>query len=157
MVQFLDELEKPAEAYRGPFLPIFCTGVYNIHSYLIPVNLQDIRKGLSELKEGLKKIKSELDEHFSETDISDSFISEMWSFVAKATRRLEDLQDDVTMADTAFSKAVSYYGEEDRHMSSSEFYGIFKTFITSYKVNLISRRSFTQLTSFKFQEMSSRE
>ena len=107
----------------------------NISLTCATVNLQDIRKGLSELKEGLKKIKSELDEHFSEADIKDPFISQMWGFMRKATHKLEDLQDDATEADTAFSKAVSYYGEEDRNMSSSEFYGIFKTFVTSYRVS----------------------
>lgn len=93
-----------------------------------------MRKGFSELRDGLKKIKSELDEHFSDTDLSTPFVSQMWSFVGKAGSRLEDLQDDIEAADTAFNKAVSYYGEEDRGMTSSEFYGIFKTFVTSYKV-----------------------
>lgn len=101
---------------------------------LRPVNLLELRKGFAELRDGLKKIKSELDEHFSDADINTPFVSQMWSFVGKAGSRLEDLQDDIETADTMFNKAVSYYGEEDRGMTSSEFYGIFKTFVTSYKV-----------------------
>lgn len=68
-------------------------------------------------------------------DLNNTFISQMWSFVGKAGSRLEDLQDDINIADTTFNQAVSYYGEEERGMTSSEFYGIFKTFVTSYKVH----------------------
>ena len=32
-------------------------------------------------------------------------------------------------------EVVRYYGEDERNMSSSEFYGIFKTFVTSYRVS----------------------
>ncbi|KAL5511448.1 hypothetical protein ACEPAH_4664 [Sanghuangporus vaninii] len=113
MADFLNELEKPADAYR--------------------VNLLELRKGFVELRDGLKKIKSELDEHFSDADLNTPFVSQMWSFVGKASSRLDDLQDDIETADTMFNKAVSYYGEEDRGMTSSEFYGIFKTFVSSYK------------------------
>ena len=96
--------------------------------------MQDVKKGLGELRDGLRRIKSELDEHYAEVDLNDAFISQMWGFVAKASSRLEDLQDDVNMADTTFNQAVSYYGEDDKGMGTSEFYGIFKTFVTSYKV-----------------------
>lgn len=114
MEKFLDELEKPAEAYR--------------------INLQDLRKGLSELRDGLKRIRKELEEHFSDPLEDDRYGKQMWQFVAKATNQVEDLVDDVNNAEATFNEAVSYYGEEDKGMSSSEFYGIFKTFVTSYRV-----------------------
>lgn len=98
------------------------------------MNLLEVRKSYAELRDGLRKIKKELDEHFSDADLGSPFVSQMWSFVGKAGNNLEDLQDDLTVADTKFTQAVSYYGEEDRGMTSSEFYGIFKTFVTSYKV-----------------------
>ncbi|KAF8061453.1 hypothetical protein FPV67DRAFT_279876 [Lyophyllum atratum] len=113
MEAFLEELEKPADAYR--------------------VNSQDLRKGLSELREGLKRIRQELGEHFADLDESDRYGRQMWSFVKKANMQMEDLIHDVNNADSTFTDAVSYYGEEDKNMSSSEFYGIFKTFVTSYK------------------------
>lgn len=108
------------------------------------VNLLDIRKGVGELREGLKRVKSELEEHFADVDLRDAFISQMWSFVGKATPRMDDLLDDVNEADSAFSEANRYYGEEDRGMTSSEFYGIFKTFITSYKVGHPLNASFNE-------------
>ncbi|KAH8980827.1 hypothetical protein EDB86DRAFT_505043 [Lactarius hatsudake] len=113
MEVFLDELSAPAEAYR--------------------VNLQDVRKGLTELREGLRSIRQELNEHFSEVEQNDRYSKQMWGFLGKATRQMEDLTDDVNAADTLFTDVVRYFGEDDKNMSSSEFYGVFKTFITSYR------------------------
>ncbi|KAF8803585.1 hypothetical protein BYT27DRAFT_7225940 [Phlegmacium glaucopus] len=113
MEEFMEELEKPAEAYR--------------------VNLQDIRKDLSDLQHGLVRIRQELVEHFTDLDDKDRYGKQMWAFYNKANVQLEDLVDDVRHADTTLVDAIKYYGEEDKNMSSSEFYGIFKTFVTSYK------------------------
>ena len=65
---------------------------------------------------------------------TDRYGTQMWTFVGRATSQLEDLVDDVNHADSLFNEVVKYYGEDERNMSSSEFYGIFKTFVTSYKV-----------------------
>jgi len=113
MEDFLDELAKPSEAYR--------------------VNLQDLRKELAELRDGLKRIRQELGEHFADMDQTEKYGKQMWSFVGKANSQLEDLIDNVNLADTTFTEAIKYFGEEDKTMSSSEFYAIFKTFVTSYK------------------------
>ncbi|KAJ7632366.1 hypothetical protein FB45DRAFT_912263 [Roridomyces roridus] len=113
MEDFLEELSKPSEAYR--------------------VNLQDLRKELGELREGLKRIRQELGDYFADMDQNDKYGKQMWTFVGRANSQLEDLIDNVNLADTTFTEAIKYYGEEDKTMSSSEFYGIFKTFITSYR------------------------
>ena len=57
-------------------------------------------------------------------------------FIRKASDQVDDLVDDVNHAESTFNEVVKYYGEDERNMSSSEFYGIFKTFVTSYKVHL---------------------
>ncbi|THH33008.1 hypothetical protein EUX98_g1231 [Antrodiella citrinella] len=113
METFLDELNAPAEAYR--------------------VNLLDVRKTLTELREGLKRIRHELSEHFADAEQADRYGKQMWNFIGKATSQLEDLSDDVRLADSTFSEVVKYYGEDEKNMTSSEFYGIFKTFVTSYR------------------------
>ncbi|KAJ7684827.1 hypothetical protein DFH06DRAFT_20524 [Mycena polygramma] len=113
MEDFLEELGKPAEAYR--------------------VNLQDLRKGLGELRDGLKRIRQELGEYFADMDQNEKYGKQMWNFVGKANIQLGDLIDNVNLADTTFTEAIKYFGEEDKSMSSSEFYAIFKTFVTSYK------------------------
>ncbi|KAJ7134999.1 hypothetical protein C8R43DRAFT_626176 [Mycena crocata] len=107
MEDFLEELAKPAEAYR--------------------VNLQDLRKGLGELRDGLKRIRQELGEHFADMDQTEKYGKQMWNFVGKANIQLEDLIDNVNLADTTFTEAIKYFGEEDKTMGSSEFYAIFKT------------------------------
>jgi cytokinesis protein len=109
--------------------------------YALPVNLQDVRKSLTDLREGLKRIKQELADHFSDMEQADRYGKQMWSFVRKASGQVEDLVDDVNHADATFNEVVRYYGEEDRNMSSSEFYGIFKTFVTSYRVRFTQQQS----------------
>ncbi|THH07256.1 hypothetical protein EW146_g9373, partial [Bondarzewia mesenterica] len=121
MEEFLNELTKPAEAYR--------------------VNLAEVRKGLSELREGLNTIRAELRDHFSEVDQNDRYSKQLWGFLGKATQRLEDVVDDVNNADTTFTEVVKYFGEDDKNMKSSEFYGIFKTFITSYRKCQLDNRT----------------
>lgn len=101
---------------------------------LFSVSLQDVRKQLAELREGLKRIRQELADHYSDIEQSDRYGKQMWTFVGKAVSQLEDLVDDVNHADSTFNEVVKYYGEDERNMSSSEFYGIFKTFVTSYRV-----------------------
>lgn len=92
------------------------------------------------MRDGLKAIRQELNEHFSEVEQNDRYSKQMWGFAGKATQQLEDLIDDVNAADSLFTEVVRYFGEDDKNMTSSEFYGIFKTFITSYRV-----RDFTSL------------
>ena len=75
-----------------------------------------------------------MNDHFTEIEQNDRYSKQMWAFLGKATKRLEDLVDGVNTADTTYAEVVKYFGEEDKNMSSSEFYGILKTFITSYKV-----------------------
>ncbi len=98
------------------------------------VNLQDVRKGLTELRDGLKAIRQELKEHFSEIEQNDRYSKQMWGFLGKATKQMEDLNDDVNAADTLFTEVVRYFGEDEKNVSSTEFYGTSKTFITSYRV-----------------------
>lgn len=93
-----------------------------------------MRKDLTELRDGLKRIRKELAEHFADMDETNRYGKQLWNFVSRANSQMEDLTDDVKNADALFTDVIKYYGEEDKNMTSSEFYGIFKTFVTSYKV-----------------------
>jgi cytokinesis protein len=89
------------------------------------------------MREGLASVRTELNDHFSEMDMmspDDNYGKKMWRFSAEAAERLEDLVDEVNLADATFSEVTKLYGEDDRNMTSAEFYGIFKTFVTSYRV-----------------------
>jgi cytokinesis protein len=98
------------------------------------VNLQDIRKAMTGLRDGLAHIRQELADHCSDLDENDQYATQMISFYTKASLQLEDLEDDVKNAESTFVDVINHYGEDDKNMTTSEFYGIFKTFVTSYKV-----------------------
>lgn len=134
MEEFLEELNRPSEAYRG----IFEHGarILNITLIVVLDSLQDVRKDLANLREGLKKIRQELTDHFANVEPNNQYGTKMWAFLKKATALLEDLVDDVNAAESTYSEVAQFYGEEEKNMTSSEFYGIFKTFITSYRVSI---------------------
>ena len=88
---------------------------------------------LGELREGLKQIRQELNDHYTDIAEHDGFSKQMWSFMGRATSKIEYLVDDVTHAEITFHEVVRYYGEDDQTMSSTEFFAIFKTFVTSYR------------------------
>ena len=89
---------------------------------------------MSGLRDGLSKIKQELSDYLPDLDEDDRYSRQMLAFYQRAEKQLEDLEDDVKNAESTFTDAINYYGEDDKNMLSSEFYGIFKTFVTSYKV-----------------------
>jgi cytokinesis protein len=140
MGEFFDELAKPAKAYRGLCL-LYIRNVGQL-TQLTPVNTQDIRKDLDELQDDLKRIRQELNDYYADQALGDGFSNQMWTFVGKATSRLEYLVDDVNHADTTFTEVVKYFGEDEKNMTSTEFFAVFKTFVTSYKVS--SSRTLTQ-------------
>ena len=105
------------------------------------MNLQDVNKDLKLLRDGLEKIHKELLEYFTDPEANDMYGSQMWGFYKKARGKVDDLIDNVQNAETTFLDVTRYYGEDDKNMTSSEFYGIFKTFVTSYKVGLYLKRS----------------
>ena len=134
MEEFLEELSRPSEAYRGTFEH----GSRILDSKLIQIldNLQEVRKDLANLREGLKKIRQELTDHFGNVEPSNQYGTKMWAFLKKATALLEDLVDDINASESTFSEVARFYGEDEKSMTSSEFYGIFKTFTTSYRVSM---------------------
>lgn len=97
--------------------------------------MQDVRKDLIVLRDGLKRIRQELNDHYVDVVQNDGYSRQMWQFVGKATEKLEDLIDDVNHAETTFTEVVAYYGEDNKNMTSTEFFAIFKTFVTSYRVS----------------------
>lgn len=135
MEGFLDELQKPEEAYRGKSGRCFVLRVLNDVGV---VNLLEVRKHFGELRTGLKSIRTELAEHFSDIDSlppEDQYPKKMWRFLTEATEQLEDLSDAVKQAELKFADVLRFYGEDDK-VGSGEFFGIFKTFCTSYRVGV---------------------
>ncbi|TIB07010.1 hypothetical protein E3P89_04075 [Wallemia ichthyophaga] len=116
MELFIDELSKPAEAYR--------------------VNLTDVRKGLGDLREGLKHLLLELENHFNDPESitpRDGYPEKMWKFSAVAKGKLDGMVDRLALADASYQNTARFYGELDKLPSTSEFFGVFKQFLASYK------------------------
>ncbi|EIM20637.1 hypothetical protein WALSEDRAFT_60895 [Wallemia mellicola CBS 633.66] len=116
MEGFIDELSKPADAYR--------------------VNLTDVRKGLGDLREGLKHLISELEANFSEPEKinpKDGYPERMWKFSAVAKEKLDGMVDRLALADSSYQNTARFYGELEKLPSTSEFFGVFKQFLSSYK------------------------
>jgi cytokinesis protein len=107
------------------------------------VNLQDVRKDLAEIRDGYKRLRTELQDHHADSAAEDDFAKQMWTFVGKAGRKIDDLVDNVNHGDTSYAEVAQYYGEDEKNMTSAEFYGIFKTFVTSYTVSILSPPSKT--------------
>lgn len=117
------------------------------------MNLQDVSKSLGELREGLARIRKELAEHFTDVEQNDRYGQQMWSFVGKAAVQLEDVVDVVNHAESTFLEVVNYYGEDEKSLNSAEFYGIFKTFVTSYRVCVSHSETLVTIHSYRLPEM----
>ncbi len=144
---FLDELGRPAEAYRGGIT----LKIPNVHQWLIctiflAVSYEELSSGTRELNTGLSRIRNELETNF--VNLNDGYARRMFPFVADAEERVLTLRDRVLAAGKAFNEVKAYYGEGDDRFdptsgaeffgrpTSLEFFGNFKTFITSYNVRM---------------------
>lgn len=117
---FLDELAKPSDAFKA--------------------DLAHVRVKTAELRQSQDRLESDLKTFFvpDESDGEvDDFSRKMFPFAKRARLRLEALRDLVTLANTAYTDALTLYGEDTKSISGTEeFFSIFKTFVTSYKVRL---------------------
>lgn len=73
-----------------------------------------------------------------DTDKS-SYTRQMNAFVSSAAERVRNVRDGIIAADMKLKEVQTFYGEGDgagvgRGMQSQDFFGIFRTFTSSYKV-----------------------
>lgn len=73
-------------------------------------------------------------------DTDKSFYTrQMNAFVSSAAERVKNVRDGIIAADMKLKEVQTFYGEGDgagvgRGMQSQDFFGIFRTFTSSYKV-----------------------
>jgi len=101
--------------------------------------------GARDLHTGLEKIRRDLESRF--LDINDGYSKRMFPFSANAEGRVEALRDQVQAGIRVFNEVKMYYGEGDEKYNATtnplvlgrpgslEFFGVFKTFLTSYDVS----------------------
>lgn len=89
-----------------------------------------------ELRAQQKKLVELLEDSFDGIEINpdDGFAKKMFRFKHDAGERLQALQDLATLAQNTYNETLKFYGEDSKSISSTdEFFGVFKTFVTSYK------------------------
>lgn len=94
-------------------------------------------KDYNELRSGLQKLIQELDAHYGpdyQAPEGDNFASVMRTFRDQALEKFEELEVRYTSMDVAYKDAVAFYGENPAEMKPDEFFGIFKTFTSSWEV-----------------------
>lgn len=118
--------------------------------YFLSVSYEELSSSAKVLKNDLLKIRrdirTELDNLERDQLTKDSYLRRMNTFVDVAEDRVETLSDRVLLAGHAFNSVKSYYGEGDDRFdptvrteifskpTSLEFFGVFKTFITSWDI-----------------------
>jgi cytokinesis protein len=115
---FLDDLQETGHACR--------------------VTLQDMVKDYNEIRSGLQKLLQELDNHYGddyEAPDGDNFAKTMYAFRNDAIDKFEQLEVRYTSMDVAYKDVVTFYGENPDQMKPDEFFGIFKTFTSSWEVS----------------------
>lgn len=97
-------------------------------------------KDYNEIRVGLQKLIEELENHYDEdfeAPDGDNYAQVMRNFRNEAIEKFEELEVRYTSMDVAYRDVVSYYGENPDQMKPDEFFGIFKTFTSSWEVSCI--------------------
>lgn len=96
--------------------------------------LQPVAKARTELSEKLAAIDKEIKDHLEDEPISgDRYAQRMIRFLAEARDRIDALNDRRITTESTYNETLKYFNE-DPATPSNVFFGIFKTFLTSYKV-----------------------
>ena len=117
---FLDELVKPSQANR--------------------VNFTDMQATSKSMLDEIRHIRRSLMDNFQGGD--DGYTRKMFRFAAVAEEEMQDLRDGIVQAEGALREVQTFYceGEEmSRPIQSQDFFGIFRTFTSSYTVRLLGR------------------
>jgi cytokinesis protein len=86
---------------------------------------------LEEIRHIRRSLKDNFEAH------TDGYTRKMFRFAASAEEDLKELRDGIIQAEQALREVQTYYGEGEemgRPLPSQEFFGIFRTFTSSYKV-----------------------
>ena len=113
---FMDELAKPAEANR--------------------VSFTDMQSTSKKMLDDIRAIRRSLQNNF--TDVNDGYARKMFRFSAVAEEEMQEVRDGILQAEKHLRDVQTYYGEGEemgRPLQSQDFFGIFRTFTSSWKVS----------------------
>jgi cytokinesis protein len=106
--------------------------------------LPELQSEFNSVKDGLKEIRAELETHYRDAETGeglktcpdDRFYEVMQPFIEDAERRFEEVQEAMAEMSDSYKDCVKFYGENPAIMKPDEFFGIFKTFMSSFEVRL---------------------
>ncbi|KAG0358937.1 Dishevelled associated activator of morphogenesis 2 [Gamsiella multidivaricata] len=100
------------------------------------VSLPELQSDFNHIKTQLKEIKVELSTHYPDglkTCADDRFYEVMQPFIETAERQFSRTESAITEMEILYKDCVKFYGEEPTIMKPDEFFGIFKTFTSSFE------------------------
>ena len=96
-----------------------------------------MQQSSKQMLEEIRNIRRSLEQNFG--DQSDGYTIKMFRFSAQAEDDLQTVRDGIVQAEVLLKDVQTYYGEGEeqggRAMPSQDFFGIFTTFTSSYKVS----------------------
>ena len=105
------------------------------------MTIQDLIKDYNELRVGLQKLMHEIERYEKDEEepiAHDRLLEVMNNFRDSAIEKFDQLEVRYTFMDVAYKDVVTYFGENPRDMKPDEFFGVFKTFTSSWEVNIYS-------------------
>ncbi|KAF9911611.1 Dishevelled associated activator of morphogenesis 2 [Lobosporangium transversale] len=100
------------------------------------VSLPDLQVDFNYLKTKIKEIKAELNTHYLngyKSTPEDRFFEVMHPFMESAEKAFQKAETSMLDMEAAYKQCVKFYGEDSTNMKPDEFFGIFKTFSTSFE------------------------
>ncbi|CAG8616739.1 494_t:CDS:10 [Acaulospora morrowiae] len=99
------------------------------------VSQQDMMNEYRMMGTKLNDLAVELQMHYTDVELeeNDKFPEIMKEFVVKSQEKFEQLRVKYTSMEVAYKDVLSYFGEDVKNTKPDEFFGIFKTFITSFE------------------------
>ncbi|KAF9956390.1 hypothetical protein BGZ72_002808 [Mortierella alpina] len=100
------------------------------------VSLPELQSDYNHIKSKLKEIKVELQTHYPDGykfSPDDRFYEVMHPFIESAEKEFAKAETAMKEMDVLYKDCVKFYGEEPAIMRPDEFFGIFKTFSSSFE------------------------
>jgi cytokinesis protein len=107
------------------------------------VTLSDLIKEYNELRSGLQLILEEANRYQlkkeKKSSPDDRYYECIQEFQEDAVKQFDELEVRYTSMDIAYKDVVTFFGENASEMKPDEFFGIFKTFTSSWEVCVYQR------------------
>jgi hypothetical protein len=119
------------------FTLLVSTGYTNLNDI---VTLSDLIKEYNELRSGLQLILEETKRQNTKKDKNlspdDQYYKSISEFQEEAIKKFDELEVRYTSMDIAYKDVVTFFGENAAEMKPDEFFGVFKTFTSSWEVRV---------------------